>query len=198
MTVSQVHNIERFFAENQNKAFLFCQYRGLSQEDSLDVIQDAMLQFYKHYCNKPADAWAPLFFKVLRHKLIDKQRWLQLQKKIFFWQKTESDALMQTTDIELAESLLAAHMMLESTSSSDTNLDNSENIVAHTQRFHHLINIVKTLPEKQQMVFLLKTVNEFSEQHIADVMGISVGTVKQHYARARKQLQVLLGEHNDA
>ena len=76
MTKSEVRILERFFLANQNKAFLFCQYRGLSEQDSLDIIQDAMLQFYKHYSQKSEADWAPLFFTVLRNKLIDKQRWL--------------------------------------------------------------------------------------------------------------------------
>ena len=197
MTKSEVQKFERFFLANQNKAFLFCQYRGLSEQDSLDIIQDAMFQFYKHYSQKSADDWAPLFFTVLRNKLIDKQRWLSLQKKLFFWQISTSDTQDDLDSIELAESLLAAHAKVNNVVLRDNALANNENALAHAQSYQTLIDTIKRLPEKQQTVFLLKTINELSEQHIADVLGVSVGTVKQHYSRAKQQLQHSLGDQDD-
>jgi RNA polymerase sigma-70 factor (ECF subfamily) len=197
MTKSEVHQLERFFLANQNKAFLFCQYRGLSEQDSLDIMQDSMLQFYKHYSQKSEDDWAPLFFAVLRNKLIDKQRWLSLQKKLFFWQKPASDTQGDADSTELAESLLAAYTEVNNDVLRNNELVNSENALAHAQSYQKLIDTIKLLPEKQQMVFLLKTINEFSEQQIANVLDVSVGTVKQHYSRAKQQLQHSLGGQDD-
>ena len=197
MTKSEVHKLESFFLANQQKAFLFCQYRGLSEQDSLDIIQDPMLQFYKHYSHKAESDWGPLFFTGLRHKLIDKQRWLSLQNKLFFWQKTGNDDTTDSHNIELAESLFAAHAELNKSEWTDNECTNTENAVAHAQGYQKVINPIQMLPEKQQSVFLLKTINEFSDQHIAEVLGVSVGTVKQHYARAKKQLQHYLGEQDD-
>ena len=176
---------------------MFCQYRGLPEQDSLDIIQDAMFQFYKHYSQKSADDSAPLFFTVLRNKLIDKQRWLSLQNKLFFWQISTSDTQDDLDSIELAESLLAAHAKVNNVVLRDNALANNENALAHAQSYQTLIDTIKRLPEKQQTVFLLKTINEFSEQHIADVLGVSVGTVKQHYSRAKQQLQHSLGDQDD-
>ena len=51
---------------------------------------------------------------------------------------------------------------------------------------------VASLPEKQRQVVLLRYVLDLSEEEVADVLGIRVGTVKSRSARARAALEELL------
>jgi RNA polymerase sigma factor (sigma-70 family) len=51
---------------------------------------------------------------------------------------------------------------------------------------------MRTLPEKQRTVMVLRYYGELSEAEIADTMGISRGSVKSHAARATKSLRQVL------
>lgn len=51
------------------------------------------------------------------------------------------------------------------------------------------------LPEEQKMVFVLRTFDEMSYQEIADILGISMGTVMSRLARARHKLKELLKDY---
>ncbi len=48
---------------------------------------------------------------------------------------------------------------------------------------------MRTLPEKQRTVMVLRYYGDLSEAEIADTMGISRGSVKSHAARATKSLR---------
>jgi RNA polymerase sigma factor (sigma-70 family) len=49
-----------------------------------------------------------------------------------------------------------------------------------------------TLPPRQRAVMVLRYYEELSEQEIADLMGISPGTVKSQAARALRHLAAIL------
>jgi len=51
------------------------------------------------------------------------------------------------------------------------------------------------LSNEQKMVFVLRTFEEMSYQEIADILGISVGTVMSRLARARQKLKELLKDY---
>lgn len=51
------------------------------------------------------------------------------------------------------------------------------------------------LPEEQKTVFILRTFEEMSYQEIADILGISVGTVMSRLSRAREKLKELLKDY---
>jgi len=51
-----------------------------------------------------------------------------------------------------------------------------------------LMNAIKQLPDQRREICLLK-LNDLSNQEIADKMGITIQTVKNHYSLALKQLK---------
>lgn len=55
--------------------------------------------------------------------------------------------------------------------------------------FSQLIEMVRSLPHGCQMVFNLFAIEGFNHKEIADALGISEGTSKSQYARARSLLQ---------
>jgi RNA polymerase sigma factor (sigma-70 family) len=52
-----------------------------------------------------------------------------------------------------------------------------------------LVEMIQSLPPGCQVIFNLFAIEGYSHQEIADKLGISVGTSKSQYARARKLLQ---------
>jgi len=55
-----------------------------------------------------------------------------------------------------------------------------------------VIAAMRSLPEKQRTVMVLRYYGDLSEAEIADTMGISRGAVKSHAARAAKSLRLAL------
>ncbi len=61
--------------------------------------------------------------------------------------------------------------------------------VSDAQRDLDLLAAVRTLPERQRACVVLRYLEDLSEQETADLLGISVGTVKSQLAKARASLQ---------
>ncbi len=69
-----------------------------------------------------------------------------------------------------------------------TNLVESEMSLSGIQ-WQQLLEMIQSLPEGCQVIFNLFAIEGFSHQEIAEQLGISEGTSKSQYARARKLLQ---------
>ena len=69
-------------------------------------------------------------------------------------------------------------------------LDLPENEVSISGiHFTQLLEIIQSLPQGCQVVFNLFAIEGFNHKEIADLLGISEGTSKSQYARARTLLQ---------
>ena len=68
----------------------------------------------------------------------------------------------------------------------------AEQAVLRTAETDRVIDAMRTLPEKQRTVMVLRYYGDLSEAEIADTMGISRGSVKSHAARASKSLRQVL------
>jgi RNA polymerase sigma-70 factor, ECF subfamily len=53
------------------------------------------------------------------------------------------------------------------------------------------------LPERARLVFVLHAIEGYRQENVAKVMGISVGTVKAQFHRARNLLQTWMGEADE-
>lgn len=58
---------------------------------------------------------------------------------------------------------------------------------------HSLARAVDGLPGQMRSCFVLFAVEEYSQEEVADILGVSVGTVKASVHRARKKLRAWLG-----
>ena len=57
-----------------------------------------------------------------------------------------------------------------------------------------MLDAVRTLPDKQAAVVILRYYLDLPEAEIAETLGIARGSVKSHGHRALKKLEKLLGE----
>lgn len=56
-----------------------------------------------------------------------------------------------------------------------------------------LLDALKTLPPKQRACVVLRYFGDLSEDEVAETLGLKLGTVKAHLARAREALRGLIG-----
>lgn len=165
--------IELFLADTGPRAFRFAEAGLRHREDALDAVQDAMMKMLA-YREKPAEEWSPLFWSILRRRIVDLQRRAGFRLR---W-------LLPTGDrgdegpVDWAPDLGAGPAQ------------------AHDQReaYTRLVHALRGLPARQREAFTLRVLEELDVADTARAMGCSEGSVKTHLSRAREALQKQLEE----
>ncbi|MFC0677220.1 RNA polymerase sigma factor [Lysobacter korlensis] len=160
-------SIEQFLAGIGPRAFRFAEIGLRNREDALDAVQDAMVRMLG-YRERPAAEWTPLFWSVLRSRVVDLQR-----RRAF-----------------------RLRWLLPSPSGPDTDLDWEDETAPDPSRTHdgreaygRLAGALAALPRRQREAFTLRVLEELDVATTARVMGCGEGAVKTHLFRAREALQ---------
>ncbi len=163
-------SLDQFLAEIGTRAFRFAEAGLRSREDALDAVQEAMMKMLA-YAQRPASEWTPLFWSILRRKIVDAQRRQSFRLR---W-------LRPTADNETDGSVDWA----------DPGHGPSQ---SHEQRqtYARLSQALRRLPARQREAFTLRVLEELDVANTARVMGCSEGSVKTHLSRAREALQKYL------
>ncbi|ATD67048.1 RNA polymerase sigma factor [Luteimonas chenhongjianii] len=163
--------LAEFFASVERRAFRFAELGLRNRDDALDAVQDAMTKMLG-YADRPASEWTPLFWTVLRSRIID------VQRRRTFRLTWLSDARMPEGDeIDWA----------------DTGPD-PERTQEGREAWTQLAQALRQLPRRQREAFTLRVLEEFDVETTARIMGCSAGSVKTHLFRAREALQTQLEE----
>ena len=154
------------------RAFRFAEAGLRQREDAMDAVQDALLRMLD-YADKPAAEWAPLFWSILRRRVVDLQR--RRGFRLRFWRS--SDEAGSEHDIDWADHAPGPAQ-------------------AHEQReqYAQLVRALRELPARQREAFTLRVLEELDVADTARAMGCSEGSVKTHLSRARDALQKQLEE----
>ena len=170
--------LEVFLDAISARAFRFAELGLRHREDALDAVQDAMVKMLA-YAHRPPVEWTPLFWSILRSRIVDLQRrrafrlrWLRPQSA------REDEAAVDWADI--APSLDPA----------------SDPARRHENReaYARIAAALQALPARQREAFTLRILEQLDVPTTARVMGCSEGSVKTHLFRARATLQAQLEE----
>lgn len=74
-------SLDAFLAGIGPRAFRFAEAGLRHREDALDAVQDAMVKLLG-YRERPAEEWTPLFWSILRSRIIDLQQPAQLSFEV--------------------------------------------------------------------------------------------------------------------
>lgn len=162
-------SLDAFLAEVGPRAFRFAESGLRNHDDALDAVQDAMMKMLA-YRGRPATEWTPLFWSILRRRIIDLQRRARFRLR---W-------LRPAADIPGGEEA--------SVDWADPGHDPAR---AHEQRvaYARLVEALRALPARQREAFTLRVLEELDVATTARAMGCSEGSVKTHLSRARQALQ---------
>lgn len=165
-------SLEAFFAMIGPRAFRFAELSLRHREDALDAVQDAMERMLG-YRQRPASEWTPLFWSVLRSRIVDLQRRGLVRLRFL---RPADDEAPDWADDPLGP--------------------NGDPAEQHARRvaWERLVQALRALPRRQREAFTLRVLEEMDGASTAAVMGISEGSVKTHLARARDTLQRHVGE----
>nr|WP_255746350.1 RNA polymerase sigma factor [Lysobacter sp. CFH 32150] len=164
-------SMEQFLAGIGTRAFRFAELGLRQRDDALDAVQDAMTKMLA-YRGRPPGEWTPLFWSILRSRIIDVQR-----RRVFRlrWLSPQSDANDNTIDW------------------ADAGPDPARK---HDGReaYSRIAEALRALPGRQREAFTLRVLEELDVTATARAMGCSEGSVKTHLSRARAALQRQLEE----
>ncbi len=161
-------SMERFLADLAPRAFRFAESALRQREDALDAVQDAMMRMLG-YVQRPPAEWTPLFWSILRRRIID------LQRRRIFRLRFMADA-MPSRD---------GDTMIDWTDDGPDPAGSHENRETCTR----IAAAVSALPRRQREAFTLRVLEELDVGDTARVMGCSEGSVKTHLSRARNALR---------
>ena len=164
-------SIDAFLAGIGARAFRFAELGLRQREDALDVVQDAMMKMLA-YRERPPAEWTPLFWSILRSRIIDQQR-----RRTFrlHWLAPHQQGDADTIDWA----------------------DSGPDPARHHDGRHawsRITEAVRALPRRQREAFTLRVFEELDVASTAQAMGCSEGSVKTHLSRAREALQRRLEE----
>lgn len=159
-------SLEQFLAGIGTHAFRFAEIGLRDRDDALDAVQDAMTKMLA-YRDRPAQEWTPLFWSVLRSRVIDLQRRRRFRLGWLVGAGTLDDAAIDWAD------------------------DGPDPSRAHDGReaYARLAAALRALPQRQREAFTLRVLDELDVAATARVMGCSEGSVKTHLSRAREALR---------
>jgi RNA polymerase sigma-70 factor (ECF subfamily) len=169
---AEATTLDAFLAAIGTRAFRFAEGALRHREDALDAVQDAMAKMLD-YRDRPAPEWTPLFWSILRSRIVDVQR-----RGLF---RLRWLAPQGADEIEWGE-----HW-------ADPGPDPQRH---HDGReaWSRLAAALRELPRRQREAFSLRVLEELDVATTARVMGCGEGAVKTHLSRARDALRRQLEE----
>ena len=170
--------LAEFLQSIERRALRMAELATRSRDDALDLVQDAMFGFVRHYAAKAPSEWTPLFYRVLDNRLNDWHRRRQVRSR---WidrflreDDDETDPLSQAPDPDDPGPLLR---------------------LAGSQAAQALDAGLGALPARQRQAFLLRVWEGLDVAATAAAMRCSEGSVKTHLSRALAALRRMLEEH---
>lgn len=160
-------SLDAFLAGIGPRAFRFAEAGLRQRDDALDAVQDAMERMLG-YREHPAEEWTPLFWSILRRRIIDLQRRRSFRLK--FWAPQEEQD--QDSTLDWADHTAGPAQQHE-----------------QQQDYVQLVQALRQLPARQREAFSLRVLQELDVATTAKAMGCSEGSVKTHLSRARDALQ---------
>ena len=160
-------SLEAFLADVGARAYRFAELGLRQREDAMDAVQDAMIRMLR-YEDRPSAEWTPLFWRILRSRIVDLQRRRSFRLRWLSPSVTREDG----STPEWADEGPGPSRTYEG-----------------REAYARLAQAVAGLPRRQREAFTLRVLEELDVASTAQAMGCSEGSVKTHLSRAREALQ---------
>jgi RNA polymerase sigma-70 factor (ECF subfamily) len=164
--------IDEFLRTIERRALRMAELATGNRDEALDLVQDAMFGFVRHYAGKPGSEWAPLFYRVLDNRINDWYRRRQVRSRwigAFLHDADEDDdQIAQAPDPGDPGPLLR---------------------LAGSEAARALDGALRALPHRQRQAFLLRVWEGLDVAATAASMRCSEGSVKTHLSRALSALR---------
>lgn len=177
-SVDESQAIERFLRDIERRALRMAELATSNREEALDVVQDAMFGFVRHYGTRSANEWSPLFWRVLDSRINDWHRRMRVRGRWLGWFERGSD----DDDDPIA-------------AAPDPGEPGPLARMADGEASKALELALRALPLRQRQAFLLRMWEGLDVAATAAAMRCSEGSVKTHLFRALANLRTYLEAH---
>jgi RNA polymerase sigma-70 factor (ECF subfamily) len=177
-TSGQTRALGQFLQGVERRALRMAEFATGNREEALDLVQDAMFGFVRHYGAHPGTDWPPLFWRVLDSRVNDWHRRQRVRGRWLFrpvGEDAEGDDVITAAPDPREPGPLAR-------------LSDSEASAA-------LEAALRRLPLRQRQAFLLRMWEGLDVGDTATAMRCSEGSVKTHLWRALANLRRVLEEY---
>src|SRR5690606_5421395 len=150
--------LDGFLAGVGPRAFRFAEAGLRHREDAMDAVQEAMMKMLA-YRERPPEEWTPLFWSILRSRIIDVQR----RRTFRLGWLGSAPAGGEDSSLDWAD-------------------EGPDPARAHDgqEAYGHLLAALRGLPRRQREAFTLRVLEEFDVADTARIMACSEGSVKTH------------------
>jgi RNA polymerase sigma-70 factor, ECF subfamily len=177
-SVDESQAIERFLREIERRALRMAEMATSNREEALDLVQDAMFGFVRHYGTRSPNEWSPLFWRVLDSRINDWHRRQRVRGRWLGWFERGTDD---------DEDPIAA--------APDPGEPGPLARMADGEASKALELALRALPLRQRQAFLLRMWEGLDVAATAAAMRCSEGSVKTHLFRALANLRTYLEAH---
>jgi RNA polymerase sigma-70 factor, ECF subfamily len=152
-----------------------------NREDAADVSQEAFVKVFLHLSTFKGDSsFATWLFRIANNLSIDLIRRRGTSASVEF----EEDAAATVEGSELQGAGIAAHLAA-----------NPQRQTLRRELGEKLEGALARLPEKHRAILLLREIEGFSYEQIAEALEIPAGTVMSRLFHARAKMQKLLSDY---
>jgi len=166
----------------QHKVYTMC-YHMCAQDDreAEDLTQEAFVKAFRHLRQFRGDAsFYTWFYRIVVNVCLDGRRRRRRWQRLFSPLQRRGERGGREEDA------------VEYPGGTD-----SFQVVQNKQLSQDIRRSMRSLPEKQRLVFQLKTIEGMSIREIAQVLGTAEGTVKSHLFRATRFMREALREWSE-
>ena len=165
---------EILMEKHESKMYAVALRMCKTREAAQDCLQDAMLRIYKALPTfKGQSSFSTWAYRITMNTCLDDLR----RKKV-----RQAQSLDQMLEIGWAP--------VDENNSTERHLENSE-------LKRNLSRAIQTLPEEMRAAVVLRDVQGFSYEEIANMLSTNVGTVKSRISRGREKLREILSRNQE-
>lgn len=172
-----VQAFEQLISQYEKKVFNTAYRLTGNYEDAADVAQEAFLRAYSSIPEFRGDSsFATWLFRIVHNACLDELRKRKRQRM------TSLDEPVAGEDGEMDRQLAVADAA-----------DNPEQALERVEVQRTVQESISALDEEYRVVVVMRDIQGYSYNEIADALGINLGTVKSRLNRARNALKEMFG-----
>jgi RNA polymerase sigma-70 factor, ECF subfamily len=151
-----------------------------NQQDAEEVTQDAFIRAHRGLVNFRGDAAFSTWLYQIATNLARNRYW-------YWWRRKRDKTVSFDQPVSDDNSTPLSEVF-------STEMDTPGDITVTQELVDHIAVGMEKISAKHREILILRNVKNMAYEEIAEVLGISVGTVKSRIARARESLRDTIGE----
>ena len=164
----------------QRKVYSICYGMLKNRQDSLDVSQEVFIKVYKYLENfNRNSSFYTWLYRITVNKCIDYIRKQKRRSEVDY-----DDTIQRNTEVEGDDNILPSTLGLQ-----------PDRVYGRKELREKMLEALDTLTEKHRTILILREVEGLAYEEMADVLGISKGTVMSRLYHARRYFQDAIKEY---